>query len=97
MPVALHLASSIILQIVGFVGGFLLFIQGYQCSDMIPPQVSMLVLSVTGLCIPKLLFRYVTPAKCPDCGRPSYPRGSDPIVYQCNACHGTYNTHITKS
>lgn len=96
MSISSHLVLTIISQMAGLFGGFLLFIYSYHCSNPLPPPVSMLLFALPGFFVPKLLFRHVIPAKCPACEQPAFPRGSRSVMYRCTVCRQEHHTNVSE-
>ena len=86
MRIGAHLVATIASQVLCFFAGFLLFVSGYRCTDLLPPPAQMVLLAGGGFLGARLLFRRVIPARCPECAGSAFPHGMQPIVYVCESC-----------
>jgi len=50
------------------------------------------IVFILGYFIPRLLFKYIIPAKCPKCGGRSIFHGGRPVTYNCRACGYVHTT-----
>lgn len=91
-----HLMLMVGLQASGFFTGFLLFVAGYRCTDLIAPPLQMALFVAIGLLAPRIIFRHFVPARCRRCGAPSYPTGMQPIIYRCTVCTHESDSNVSE-
>ena len=98
MPIGLHLFLSILSQAVGALGcAFLVMTHTKQIEAMgINDTFAFFGSFILGSVIPRLLFKYLIPASCPECGDRAIFRGGRPITYHCKACGHVHRTSISE-
>jgi hypothetical protein len=90
MPIWLHLTLALITQYGGAVGSFAVALRAFMAGKIHGTVV--VGAFVLGYLIPRLLFKYGIPAKCPRCGGRSYWRGNRPVSYLCITCDFVHET-----
>src|SRR5579883_3406832 len=51
---------------------------------------------VLGFLVPRLVFSYLIPARCPKCGGKAVFHGGWPISYRCKSCGGVLRTRFNE-
>lgn len=102
MPVLLHVALTVALEVAGFFGPPILLLATVEPnSGQRWPFVGALALAAFGgFALVRLLVTRRVPARCvnPDCGALAMyrlpPRHRRPMTYRCRRCHRTYHARI---
>jgi hypothetical protein len=110
MPIWLHLTIWITAQIVGAMGSAIAVMAFVPSPHGEPPRAKFALFFgafILGAIIPRLVFKYLVPAKCPQCGGRAFfsslrqsqrspifggRRGARNIVYRCKECG---HVHVT--
>lgn len=88
MPIWLHLLSSTLCQFAAAIAAPMAVMYNLDpiLDTGMPFKMAIFgsfILAILGV---NLLFKYVVPAACPECGGRTIPRGSRPISYHCRDC-----------
>lgn len=98
MPIWLHLPLTIITQVGGAIGGVLLAmgqVKDFHAWGISFPFV-FLSFFILGLIVPRLVFQFLIPAICPQCGCWAFRSGSRPITYSCRSCGHIHKTSVSE-
>lgn len=87
MTIKLHYQLKTCAEVAGFLAGAVFALIGGDDFSFIgvPFPYSAGIPILIGVLTAFLIFKFV-PARCPQCGKRAYPKGTDGITYSCRMC-----------
>jgi hypothetical protein len=98
MSTGLHLSLTIIAQMGGFAGGALFVMMHMEQINALGINIRFAVIgsAILGVMLPRLIFKFLIPAQCPECGERSIFHGGRPITYHCKSCGHIHRTSVSE-
>jgi len=95
MPIGAHLILMMVCQFAGcFAVGSALMNRAMRTQGGIGSVLLAVGAAMATFCILQLLFTFVIPARCPNCGGRAFCRGGRPITYICSKCSHVHTTEL---
>ena len=98
LPVWLHLTLSILAQLGGALGLTVVALLNMHRFEEAGIHVAIPFFGafILGFLIPRLAFRFVIRAKCPECSGPATFHGGRPVTYECADCGYVHYTQVSE-